>query len=121
MFSYAARILSLGSYNRFKIYTSPVCLAIAFYFAEKKHGTQSAKQKITLLANNISITDVGKESVLSSLSNKKINDFEDGIEYYSAQKSKCEIIITEDVEHFNFAEMEVLNTKNFIEKYLAKK
>ena len=121
LFSYAARILSLGSNNRFKIYTSPVCLAIAFYFAEKKHGTQSAKQKITLLANNISITDVGKESVLSSLLNKKINDFEDDIEYYSAQKSKCEIIITEDVEDFNFAEMEVLNTKNFIEKYVAKK
>lgn len=121
LFSYSARLLSLASNNRFKVYTSPVCLAIAFYFAEKKHGTQSAKQKIILLANNIMITDVGKETVLSSLNNKKVNDFEDGIEYYSAQKSKCEIIITEDVEDFYFSEIEVLNTKGFIEKYLSKK
>ena len=119
LFSYAARILSLGNNNRFKVYTSPVCLAIAFYFAEKKHGTQTAKQKISLLANNIMITDVGKETVLSSLADKKVNDFEDGIEYYSAQKSKCEIIITEDIADFYFSEIEVLNTKDFIEKYLC--
>ena len=119
LFSYSARILSLGNNNRFKVYTSPVCLAIAFYFAEKKHGTQSAKQKISLLAGNILITDVGKETVLSALANKKVNDFEDGIEYYSAQKSKCEVIITEDVADFYFSEIEVLNTKNFIEKYMC--
>ena len=119
LFSYSARILSLGNNNRFKVYTSPVCLAIAFYFAEKKHGTQSAKQKISLFAGNIMITDVGKETVLSSLANKKVNDFEDGIEYYSAKKSKCEIIITEDVADFYFSEIEVLNTKNFIEKYMC--
>ena len=119
LFSYSARILSLGNNNRFKVYTSPVCLAIAFYFAEKKHGTQSAKQKISLLADNIMITDVGKETVLSALANKKVNDLEDGIEYYSAQKSKCEVIITEDVADFYFSEIEVLNTKNFIEKYMC--
>ena len=65
------------------------------------------------------ITDVGKETVLSSLANKKVNDFEDGIEYYSAEKSKCQIIITEDVDDFYFSEIEVLNTKGFIEKYLS--
>ena len=119
LFSYSARILSLSNNNRFKVYTSPVCLAIAFYFAEKKHGTQSAKQKISLLAGNIMITDVGKETVLSALANKKVNDFEDGTEYYSAQKSKCEVIITEDVADFYFSEIEVLNTKNFIEKYMC--
>ena len=119
LFSYSARILSLSNNKRFKVYTSPVCLAIAFYFAEKKHGTQSAKQKISLLAGNIMITDVGKETVLSSLANKKVNDFEDGIEYYSAQKSKCDVIITEDVADFYFSEIEVLNTKNFIEKYMC--
>ena len=119
LFSYSARILSLSNNKRFKVYTSPVCLAIAFYFAEKKHGTQSAKQKISLLAGNIMITDVGKETVLSALANKKVNDFEDGIENYSAQKSKCDVIITEDVTDFYFSEIEVLNTRNFIEKYMC--
>ncbi len=119
LFSDAARILSLGANNNYKIYTSPICLAIAFYFAEKKHGTTTAKQKIKLLANNILITDVGNDTVLAALQNKKVNDFEDSLEYYSAQKSKCTLMITEDVDDFYFADMEVLKSKDFIEKYLV--
>ncbi len=119
LFTYAARILSLGSNTKYKIYTSPICLAIAFYFAEKKHGTTAAKQKIHLLANNVFITDVGNDTVLSSLRNKKVYDFEDGLEYYSAQKSKCTLIITEDVSDFYFSEMEVIKSKDFVEKYLV--
>ncbi|HBE43466.1 MAG TPA: hypothetical protein DDW27_20160 [Bacteroidales bacterium] len=34
LFSLAARIMSLQDDKRFSIYTSPLCLAIAFYFAE---------------------------------------------------------------------------------------
>ena len=119
LFSNAARILSLGANSKYKIYTSPICLAIAFYFAEKKHGTTAAKEKINLLASNIFITDVGNDTVLASLQNKKVNDFEDGLEYYSAQKSKCTLIITEDVNDFYFSEMEVLKSKDFVEKYLV--
>jgi predicted nucleic acid-binding protein len=36
VFKYAARIMSLADKPRYKIYTSPICLAIAFYFSEKK-------------------------------------------------------------------------------------
>ncbi len=119
LFTYAARILSLGANKKYKIYTSPICLAIAFYFAEKKHGTLAAKGKISLLADNITITDVGNDTVTAALQNKKVNDFEDGLEYYSAQKSKCTLIITEDVDDFYFSEMEVIKSKDFIEKYLV--
>lgn len=118
LFTYSARILSLCDNRNYAVYTSPICLAIAFYFAEKKFGAKLAKQKISLLANNIHITDVGKEAVVQALENKKINDFEDGLEYYSALKSKCDIIITEDVKDFYFSAAEVIRAKDFMEKYL---
>ena len=118
LFTYSARILSLYDNRNYAVYTSPICLAIAFYFAEKKFGAKLAKQKIGLLANNIHITDVGKETVVLALENKKINDFEDGLEYYSAMKSKCDIIITEDVKDFYFSAAEVICAKDFMEKYL---
>ena len=117
LFTYSARILSLCDNRNYDVYTSPICLAIAFYFAEKKFGAKLAKQKIGLLANNIHITDVGKEAVLQALENKEVNDFEDGLEYYSALKSKCDIIITEDVKDFYFSAAEVIRAKDFMEKY----
>ena len=79
VFTYSSRILSLADNKKFTVYTSPICLAIAFYFAEKKCGTTMAKQKIALLANKLSITKVGRNEVLQSLQNKEVNDFEDGI------------------------------------------
>ncbi len=119
LFTYSARILSLMDNKRFTVYTSPVCMAIAFYFAEKKHGTAMAKQKMGFLADNIQITDVGKETVRLALADKKVHDFEDGIEYYSALKSKCDVIITEDINDYYFSAIEVLRSKDFMEKYLA--
>ncbi|MBC7886931.1 MAG: PIN domain-containing protein [Ferruginibacter sp.] len=118
LFTYSARILSLADNKKFTLYTSPICLAIAFYFAEKKSGTLMAKKKIEILAGKLSITDVGKFEVLASLQNKKVNDFEDGIEYYAAVSSACDAIITEDINDFYFSSIPVLHSKAFIEKYL---
>ena len=40
LFTHSSRILSLANRKGFEIYTSPVCLAIAFYFAEKKYSSR---------------------------------------------------------------------------------
>ena len=40
LFTYSARVLSLMDHPKFEVYTSPICLAIAFYFAEKKIFTK---------------------------------------------------------------------------------
>jgi predicted nucleic acid-binding protein len=118
LFPLSSRILSLASNPKFEIYTSPLCLAIAFYFAEKKHNTQVAKQKIELLCRHLKIAENLSDGVYSTLANKKINDFEDGLEYYAAVKSKCNFIITEDKEDFYFSELKVMNCKNFFEQQL---
>ena len=120
LFTYAARIVSLADNKKFTVYTSPVCLAIAFYFAEKKSGTQLAKQKIMLLSEKILITPVGKAEVLQALENKQVNDFEDGIEYYAAVNNKCDVIITEDTGDFYFADIEICKAQNFLAAYLFK-
>ena len=118
LFTYSSRIISLADNKNFSVYTSPVCLAIAFYFAEKKSGTALAKKKIELLATKLVITNIGKEEVLQSLRNKRVNDFEDGLEYYTAASNKCEVIVTEDTGDFYFADCTVSNARDFVEEYL---
>ena len=118
LFTYAARIVSLADNKKFTVYTSSVCLAIAFYFAEKKSGTKMAKQKIKLLSEKINITGVGKNEVLQALENRQVNDFEDGIEYYAAVNNKCEAIITEDTGDYYFSEIKVCRAQNFLKEYL---
>lgn len=120
LFSSAARVMSLSS-RSFELYTSPVCLAIAFYFASKKHGSKQAKKKIALFIEHIKITSCGAEEAQAAALNKKILDFEDGMQYYSAVNSGCECIITEDLNDFHFSEMEVLSSVDFLKKYVVPK
>ncbi|HVZ95694.1 MAG TPA: PIN domain-containing protein [Chitinophagaceae bacterium] len=119
LFTYTSRILSLSGRTKLSMYTSPVCLAIAFYFAEKKHKHPVAKNKIEILHRHINITGITTATVAKALQNPSVIDFEDGLEYYSALESKCNCIITEDVQDFYFSEIEILKSEDFFNKYMA--
>jgi predicted nucleic acid-binding protein len=114
LFPFAARILSLADKREHQLYTSPLCLAISYYFAEKKAGHSKAKQKMILLAEKIKLTDHTPEDVKQVALNKKINDFEDGLEYYSAKRYKCDVIVTEDIDDFYFSDILVLSAEAFL-------
>lgn len=120
LFTYSSRIISLAGHSRFEVFTSPICLAIAFYFAEKKHRKKLAKEKINLLNKHLSIAAASASSVQKTLENPAIHDFEDGLEYYAAVENKCTCIITEDLGDFYFSQLEVLNCQQFFDKYMAK-
>lgn len=119
LFTYSSRILSLADHPKYEVYTSPVCLAITFYFAEKKHRNRLAREKIGLLSKNLFIASVTPVVVQKAISNSAINDFEDGLEYYAAQESRCTCIITEDRDDFYFSEIDVCSCEQFLHQYLA--
>ena len=118
VYPYTARILSLAGNKKYTLVTSSICLAIAYYFAEKKHGQSEAKSKISLLLEHIDIADCGKKEAVLAAQNEKIHDFEDGLQYYAAKHSKCSCIITSDMEDFYFSEMEVFEPEVFLRRHI---
>jgi predicted nucleic acid-binding protein len=118
LFSYSSRVLSLAEDKKFELFTSPICLAIAFYFAEKKSGSKIAMKKIQLLISKINIANSDQDVVTMAARNKAITDFEDGLEYYSAVNAGCQCIITEDIDDFHFSRVEVFRSQQFLEQYV---
>ncbi|MDP2043323.1 PIN domain-containing protein [Algoriphagus sp.] len=118
LFPNSSRILSLADKPGFELYTSPICLAIAFYFSEKKSGTAMAKKKLEIISTKLKSTLVDQETVLLTASDERVNDFEDGLEYYSALNSACEVIITEDKNGFYFSKIPVMNCERFMQERL---
>ena len=116
LFNWSARVLSLHGKHNIQLFTSPLCLAIAFYFASKKSGEAAAKKKIELLCANLGVTTVNEEISLKAVNNQKIKDFEDGLQYYSAIDQKCDCIITEDQHDFYFSEIEVAGCEAFLKR-----
>lgn len=119
VFTEAGRIISLQR-PRFQLYTTSVCLAIAFYYGSKKHGHIQAKKIIVALAPCLTICPCGSKEVENAISNKKVYDLEDGLEYYAALHQDCDCIVTEDRNDFYFSEIEILNCSNFSKKYLVR-
>ena len=118
-FTFCSRILSLCDNPKFEVYTSPICLAIAFYFAEKKSGHVLAKKKIALLSDKIKIAAVDETIVRKAAADKSVKDFEDGLQYYSAFQAKCRYIITHDKNDFYFSQIEVLTAEQFLLHHVA--
>ncbi len=120
LFTWSSRILSLQGKQNIELFTSPLCLAIAFYFSSKKSGEKMARKKIEMLLQHIGITSVDERVTDQAIKNKFIHDFEDGMEYYSAIQHKCDCIITENQKDFYFSEIEVVGCETFLMKLQRK-
>lgn len=116
LFTWSSRLLSLQGKQNIELFTSPLCLAIAFYFSGKKSGEKMAREKIEILCQHIGITSIDENITRQAIENKRIRDFEDGMEYYSAIRQKCDCIVTENREDFYFSELEVTGCEEFIKK-----
>ena len=117
LFTFSSRLLSLADSKKFSLFASPVGLAIAFYFSEKKSGSELARKKIEVLTDKLRITTVDESVVRKSLGDRKVKDIEAGLQFYSALKSGCQCIVTEDREDFYFATVEVLSTEEFLKQH----
>ncbi len=118
LFSHAARVLSLGEREGFTLVTSPLCLAISFYFATKKSGEAVARSKIALLASRLEIAGADGDTVARTIADKRIHDFEDGLEYYAAMRAHCKVIVTEDTGDFYFSDIAAVDCENFLTQYV---
>jgi len=116
LFTWSSRLLSLQGKHDILLFTSPLSLAIAFYFSSKKSGEKMAREKIDILLQHIGITSVDENTSNQAIKNKLIHDFEDGLEYYSAIQHKCDCIITENQNDFYFSELEVIGCEVFLRK-----
>jgi len=89
------------------------------FILQKRKAVLPPKKKIDLLCRHIKIAATNQDCVTQCLANKKIHDFEDGLEYYAAKEAGCECIITEDTNDFYFSEISVLKAEMFIKKHFG--
>jgi len=120
LYSWSSRVLSLHGIGDVQLYTSPLCLAIAFYFTGKKSGDNVANRKLRMLCGHISISSMDGSVVGQVLSDRRITDFEDGLEYYSALQSGCDYIVTEDGGDFWFSSVQVMDCRGFLQHFRQK-
>jgi len=67
---------------------------------------------------HIDIADCGSKEATQAILNKKIHDFEGGLQHYAALHAGCKCIVTSDLDDFYFSEIEVTEPEKFFRKYI---
>lgn len=108
-----AKIVSLADIGQITIVVSALSYATVSYFLTKFEGLEMAKEKLRKFRIISEICDLD-ESVIEKGLNSKFSDFEDALQYFSAIKSDCTVLITRNGKDFKESQIPVMTAGEYI-------
>ena len=101
--------------NNYIGYISPVSFLLTNYFIIKQNSSEKeALKKIQALENIIKITTINQQIVKNALYSH-LHDFEDALQYYSAEAESVDLIISRDAHDFYKIKLPVLSPSEFLQ------
>lgn len=111
----AAKIMTLAFKGNIKVFASAITFSTASYVMARHHANSDENIRLTIAdfikVCNVTVVDVDSVSFATQ---GIFNDFEDAMQYESAVKASCEVIITRNVDDFSDSELPVYSPKDFL-------
>jgi predicted nucleic acid-binding protein len=111
----AFQILSLAEKGDIEVYCSSLSLATANYFMERAkmpHNVLINKMRTFCQLCPPTCVDA---SVVQQALGSSFSDFEDALQYYSAQTVKADVIITRNFKDFAASEIPVMTAEDYLD------
>jgi predicted nucleic acid-binding protein len=112
-YDYAAELFTFAYNNKVELYTTAVVLANVFYILRKPKGNEEAKQQLKNLRLMVNVLPINTTIVDMSL-NSKFNDFEDGLQYFTAKENNLLAIITRNGEDYKVKDIIIQTAEEYI-------
>jgi predicted nucleic acid-binding protein len=109
----AAELFELSHLNAIELFTTAVVLANVFYMLRKTSGSEKAKKNLQKLRLIIHVLPINEKAVDLSL-NSQFNDFEDGLQYFTAKENNISKLITRNIKHYKADDMIVETAEEYI-------
>lgn len=109
----AAKIATLADKGKIIMIVSALSYATVSYFLTKYGNSEAAKDKLRKfkVISKICALD---ESIIERGLNSGFTDFEDSLQYFSALKSDCKILITRNGKDFKESQIPVMSPKEYL-------
>ena len=115
----AARLMVKSYNNEIELCCSTLTMATASYFMEKgKIDHAEIFHKIADMISICGLVTVDRDVVEKALSSE-FTDFEDAMQYFSAEKFGADIIITRNKKDFRNAQLPVYTPTEYLEMFCA--
>lgn len=109
----SAKIASLADNKQIKLIVSALSYATVSYFLTKFENAEKAKEKLRKFKIISEISDLDDLTIEKGL-NSNFTDFEDSLQYFSAIKSGCNILITRNVKEFKESQIPVMTPDEYL-------
>lgn len=109
----AAKIATLADKRSLQIIVSALSYATISYFLTKYEGLEKTKDKLRKFKVISEICELDEVIIEKGL-NSDFSDLEDSMQYFSALRSECDIIITRNGKDFKKSEIPVMSPDEFL-------
>jgi predicted nucleic acid-binding protein len=109
----SAKIATLADKRKLKINVSALSFATVSYFLTKYEGLKKTKDKLRKFKVITEICELD-ELIIEKGLNSDFSDFEDSLQYYSALRAECDIIITRNGKDFKKSQIPVMTPDEFL-------
>lgn len=112
-FEFAQNLFGQYQQGKCALYTSSIVLANMHFIIRKLHDVKFANSSILFVNKHFKIIDANNEDIENSIQSK-FSDFEDGVLYFSALRSKkIDTLVTRNVKDYKHAQLPVFTPKQW--------
>jgi len=109
----AAKIASLADKGKIEIVVSALSYATVSYFLSKFEGIEKTKDKLRKFKIISKICTLDEKIIEKGL-NSEFSDYEDSLQYFSALRQDCDILITRNAKDYKGVQIPVMTPDEFL-------
>jgi len=109
----AAQIFTLAHEKKIELFSTALVLSNVFYILKKIKGNDETKRLLKNLRLLIHILPIN-ETIVDMAINSKFNDFEDGLQYYTAKENNLLVIITRNTGDYKVKDITIQTSEEFL-------
>lgn len=108
-----AKIATLGDKGQITIVVSALSYSTVIYFLTKFENAEKAKEKLRKFSIISEICGLD-ESIIEKGLNSNFSDFEDSLQYFSALKADCCLLITRNGKDFKASQIPIMTPDEYL-------
>lgn len=112
-YNYIAKIASLADKGKLELIVSALSYTTVNYLLTKIDTPETIKDKLRKFRIISEVASLDEEVIEKAL-NSNFPDFEDAVQYFSALKSNCKIIITRNAKDFKESTLPIMTAEEFL-------
>ena len=111
----AANLFSLADKKIIELSISSLTIANTSYILLRQTNSTSAKEILRKLRLIINILPLDDKIIGIALNDNSFDDFEDGLQYFTAIENNQDLIITRNLKDFKNSDLPVMTAQQFLE------